>query len=212
MQTVGQILRETREEKMLSLEEVEKAIKIRKELLEALESDNYKKLPPPTFVQGFIKNYASYLELDSAKLLAIFRRGFEDERYPAYVMDAFSNPLKTRKVQITPAKVLGIVIGLTIVAFFGYLWLQYHQFTAAPTLNIVSPADQITTDNPGVIVEGHTDPENKVAINDQLIPVGQNGEFRQQLTLSAQVNKIMVEATNKFGQKTQAERTVYLKR
>ncbi len=67
MRTVGQILKEGRETKLFSLEDVEKHTKIRKGLLEALEANDYDKLPPPTFIQGFIKNYGRVLGLDVNK-------------------------------------------------------------------------------------------------------------------------------------------------
>lgn len=212
MRTVGQILKETREAKLYTLEHVEKATKIRKELLEALENDDYEKLPPSTFVQGFIKNYARFLNIDSNKLLAIFRRGFSDKNHPSYIMDAFSQPLKNPRVQITPAKILGTIVVIAVFSFFTYLWIQYRQFTGAPQLAINAPSDQLTTDNPSVEVSGKTDPEVKVNVNNQQIPVADNGEFKEKIQLSSQVNKITVEAINKFGQKTTQERTVYLKR
>ena len=91
MRTVGQVLKEERERKFYTLEEIEKATKIRKELLEALEEGNYKKLPPPTFIQGFIKNYGKFLNLDTEKLLAIFRREFSDTKHPPRILESFSN-------------------------------------------------------------------------------------------------------------------------
>ncbi len=212
MRTVGQILKEAREEKFYTLEQVEKATKIRKELLEALEADNYSKLPPPTFVQGFIKNYAKFLGIESGKLLAIFRREFSDKKNPVEVMEAFSNPLEKRKIDITPAKIIGMVIVLCVLSFFVYLWFQYRQFTGAPVLTLSNPQDQVTTDSPDVIVEGKTDPDAKVMVNNQLIAVKEDGSFREDIKLSSQSNKIEVVATSKFGQKTEVQRTVYLKR
>lgn len=212
MKTVGQILRETREVKLYTLEDIEKAIKIRKELLIALEDDNYKKLPPPTFVRGFIKNYATFLGLDSNKLLAVFRREFAEGRHKPYVMDAFSNPVGKPKFKFTPTQLLGAVIILIILSFFGYLWVQYRQFVGAPTLSVISPVDQMTTDNSSLEVIGKTDPEVKVTVNSQEIQVDGNGDFKEQITLSNQVNKITIAAISKFNQKTQVERTVYLKR
>ncbi|MCL4367239.1 helix-turn-helix domain-containing protein [Patescibacteria group bacterium] len=211
MRTVGQTLKETREEKLLSLEEVEKSTKIRRELLEALESDDYKKLPPSTFVQGFIKNYAKFLGLDPNKLLAIFRREFSDKAHKPYVMDAFVHPADPKKIKITPGKVLGVVISLIILSFFAYLWLQYRQFVGSPTLIVDNPVDQMTTDSSNIIVEGKTDPEIKVSVNNQDIPVDSNGQFKTQISLSSPVNKINVEATSKFGQKIDVDRIVYLK-
>ena len=104
MRTVGQILREERERKFYTLEEIEKATKIRKELLEALEAGQYSKLPPPTFVQGFIKNYGKFLKLDIDKLLAIFRREFSEGAHPPRILDSFKDPVEKKRFQLTPTK------------------------------------------------------------------------------------------------------------
>lgn len=212
MRTVGQILKETREAKFYTLDEIEKATKIRKELLIALENDDYSKLPPATFVQGFIKNYARFLNIDAQKLLAVFRREFSEKKHRPYVMDAFINPLERSKIKITPGRVLGLVIFLGVVIFFGYLWTQYRNLVGAPSLSLASPIDQSTTDNPQISVEGKTDADVKVAINGQDIPVTVGGDFKEEITLSSQVNKIAVVATSRFGQKSEVDRTVYLKR
>lgn len=212
MKTVGQLLKESREEKFYTLEQVEKATKIRKELLEALEADNFSKLPPPTFVRGFIKSYAKFLGLDSSNLLAIFRREFSDKKNPAQVLEAFSNPLEEKKFQLTPAKVITVVVALSVLSFFIYLWFQYRQFSGAPALTIDAPADQTTTDNPSIVVAGKTDPDAKLTVNNQQIPVRDDGAFDEEVKLSSEVNKIEVVATSKFGQKSESRRTVYLKR
>ncbi len=210
MRTVGQTLKETREEKLYTLEEVEKATKIRVEMLKALEADNYAKLPPPTFVQGFIKNYAKFLGIDANKILAIYRR--EHKKGNDYVMDAFSHPLAHKRFQLTPRKVLGLVVTVAVLSFFVYLWFQYRQYTGAPVLTLESPQDQLTTDNPSVIVSGKTDPDANLTVNNQKIPVGDNGEFKEEIKLSSEVNKIDVVSASKFGQKSEVQRTVYLKR
>lgn len=212
MRTVGQILKENREAKLYTLDEVEKAIKIRKELLIALESDDYSKLPPSTFVQGFIKNYATFLGLHSDKLLAVFRREFSDKKHRPYVMDAFAKPLRTSRIKLTPGRVLGGVVAVLILTFFAYLWLQYRQFVGAPELTVTSPQDQLTTDNPVIVIEGKTEPEMKVTVNSQVIETEPDGSFKEEITLSLPVNKVIIVASSKFDQKTEIDRTVYLKR
>lgn len=211
MKTVGQNLKEVREAKFYTLEEVEKATKIRKELLEALEKGDYVKLPPATFIQGFIKNYAKFLNLDSEKLLAIFRREYAENKHQPYVMDAFSHPPNESKLRITPGRVIGGVISLIVLVFFVYLWFQYHQLAGSPNLSLSSPIDQYTASEHVVLVEGKTDPEVKVLINSTEVPVDGEGNFKEEINLSSQVTKIIVLAVSKFGQKIQLERTVYLK-
>lgn len=212
MRTVGQILKQEREAKFYTLAEVEKATKIRQELLEALEGDEYDRLPPATFVQGFIKNYAKFLGLETNKLLAIFRRDFENKLKKKDVLDAFANPLDLEKLRITPTRVLGTVIILIVLIFFTYLWFQYHSLVSAPNLTLSQPQDQLVVDNPEVIVEGRTDPEVKVMINNQSVGVNDKGEFNQVIRLSSEVNKITITAISKFGQKVEVDRTVYFKR
>lgn len=212
MRTVGQILKETREDQFYSLEEVEKSTKIRKELLQALEADDYKKLPPTTFVQGFIKNYAKFLKIESGPLLAIFRRELPENKRKAYVMDAFANPVQSSRFKLTPGRVLGGVISLIILSFFVYLWFQYRQLVGFPQLAISSPVDQLSTDNAVIIVEGKTDPESKIMVNNQEVKVDLDGAFKEEVTLSSQVNKLSIIAISRFGQKVETDRTVYLKR
>lgn len=212
MATVGQILREARESKLLKLEDIEKHTKIRKELLESLESDDYSKLPPATFVQGFIKNYSKYLGLETDKLLALFRRDYEAKKHPPIILKSFTKPMGSKGLQITPPRVFGIVIGLVVFGFFAYLWTEYRQYVGAPPLEIASPKDQQTVEIPSVLVEGKSDPEAKVAINNQEVGLDKEGKFQEEVKLSSSTNTITVTATGKFGQASKIERTVFVRK
>lgn len=70
MDEIGQILREAREAKGLSLEDIQAKTRINTRFLEALESGQYGALPTPVHVRGFLKNYARALGLDPQPLLA----------------------------------------------------------------------------------------------------------------------------------------------
>lgn len=66
---LGSIFRSKREEKALSLRDVETAISIRYSCLEAIENGYLGKLISPVYAQGFIKKYALFLGLDSERIL-----------------------------------------------------------------------------------------------------------------------------------------------
>ncbi len=209
MRTVGQVLKDERERKLYKLEDVEKVTKIRKELLEALEADDYTKLPPATFVKGFIKSYGKFLGLDPEKLLAIYRREFSEHKNPPRIMDALANPLKSPRFQITPTKLIsGLVIALVLI-FFGYLWYEYRYLVGAPYLEISQPQDQARIENSTVKVEGKTEPEAAVQINNQQVEVSSDGKFSQEVGLQDSANKLTVTATSKLGRSTKIERTVF---
>ncbi len=211
MRSVGQLLKETREAKLYTLDEVEKSTKIRKELLKALEDDNYAKLPPLTFIQGFVKNYGKFLGLDSEKLLAVLRRDFEASKHPPVVMESFSKPLTKKRVFVTPSRLVGVVIAVIIATFFAYLWFEYRQFVGAPELLVNNPVQGQTVEVTSISVEGSTDPDAKVTVNDQEVGLGPDGKFKEEVKLSSSVNNISVVSTSKFGQSTKIERTVYIK-
>lgn len=72
MKTTGQILKENRERKGISINEVAIATKINVKTIIAMEAGDVEKLPPKTFLRGFVRAYASYLELDVEQLLNTF--------------------------------------------------------------------------------------------------------------------------------------------
>lgn len=212
MRTVGQILKEEREKKFYTLEEIEKATKIRKELLEALEKDQYSKLPPPTFVQGFIKNYGRFLGLEITKLLAIYRREFSERKNPPRILETFSNPLDRKKFSFTPAKFVGLLVLSMIVVFFIYLWFEYRFLTDSPFLEVIQPVNQQSVAMTSVLVSGRTDPEAKVSINNQEIQASLDGKFTQEINLTEGSNVISITAISKSGKVSKVERTVFLKK
>jgi cytoskeletal protein RodZ len=72
MGELGEILRQAREDKGLSLAQVEEEIKIRSTYLQALEESDFERLPAPVYVKGFLRNYASFLGLDAEEMLALY--------------------------------------------------------------------------------------------------------------------------------------------
>jgi len=69
MDELGHILREARENKGLTLAQVQSEIRINTKFLQALEEGEYHRLPTPTHVRGFLRNYARFLGLDPQPLL-----------------------------------------------------------------------------------------------------------------------------------------------
>ena len=72
MAQLGEMLKAAREEKNLSLEDVEKAIYIRRHLLEALEENKLDEFPSPVVTRGMIRNYAGFLGLDPIEALTLY--------------------------------------------------------------------------------------------------------------------------------------------
>ena len=90
---VGARLRAAREQRGLSLAEVEAATKIRTHLLAAIEAEQWERLPGDYYARAFLREYAEFLELDPEPVLAGYRPAGEPaEPLPAQI----KSPPRTR--------------------------------------------------------------------------------------------------------------------
>lgn len=69
IETLGQYLKQEREFRKVSREDLSKQTKISLRVLTALEEDRYQELPQGTFVRGFLKVYARHIGLNEAEIL-----------------------------------------------------------------------------------------------------------------------------------------------
>ncbi len=72
MATLGSFLREHRELRRMSVEEISRATRVPVSSLERLESDRFDELPGEVFVRGFLKSYARAVGLNPDEVLARF--------------------------------------------------------------------------------------------------------------------------------------------
>lgn len=204
MITVGEILKKKRQEKNLNFEEVEKATKIRAKFLEAIEERDYQNLPPATFVKGFIRNYGQYLGLDPSRLLAIYRREFNEKNSKVFI----ERKVEDSRFNITPNVVLAFFISFVVVIFLFYLFNEYRIYKSAPQIIISAPEEFEIIPDKTVEIKGRTQPEIILSINDQKVEINNDGSFSQEITLLPGTNIITVRATNKFGKTTEIKRSV----
>lgn len=115
-------LRELRESKGISSREIVKATRISPFMLEAIEGDDFSRLPEPVYTRAFIKAYARALDIDPAPVL---------ERYEAYsevreTPDNRYEELKKRRSRSSgrPRLILTALILCLVLVAFWYAWGQ----------------------------------------------------------------------------------------
>jgi cytoskeletal protein RodZ len=69
LKAIGEEFKQKRKERNLSLKEVENATSIRSSYLQAIEEGEVNKLISPIYAQGFIKQYATFLETDGDRII-----------------------------------------------------------------------------------------------------------------------------------------------
>lgn len=207
MKTVGLILKETRTAKNLTLDDIEKVTKIRARFLEAIEADDYSKLPSVTYAKGFVKNYAEYLGLNTGHILAFFRRQTR-ETPKSSLLPKQEEPLNRTWLQLTPGRFLALIlIGLASL-FLGYLGLQYRDLQNPPTLIVSEPKDNLVSTSPRLDVLGKTDSDATITVNNISVLVRSDGQFFDQITLDQGINHVVFVATSRYGKTTTIQKNV----
>lgn len=97
METVGEILKNAREKKGLTIESLEKKTRIVSRYIEALENNEFDKLPGEIYVKGFIKTISDKLLLDSDKVLERYNLQINEDRFEEDLYKSDKNAKPTKK-------------------------------------------------------------------------------------------------------------------
>ena len=113
--SLGNILREAREKLGLSVADVAGQIKFAPRQIEALEADDFKRLPEAAFLRGFVRSYAKILRLDAEPLLASMpqTKAAAAELIPASVEVPFPNAHSVRQqntIWLGAASLLAVIV------------------------------------------------------------------------------------------------------
>jgi cytoskeletal protein RodZ len=128
--TFGERLKREREMREVSLKEVTAGTRIGPRFLEALENEEWEKLPGGVFNRGFVRAIARYLGLDEENLLAEYDMARGEQSMPA--PHAYENKLPRPPIWVPLLAVLALLAVLgAFVAGCVYGWRWYSARRAA---------------------------------------------------------------------------------
>ena len=135
---VGGMLHDARLKKGLKIEDIAKELYIRPAYLEAIESSNYDEIPEPPYGVGFIRTYAEFLGLNSARVVQLFK---EETDANAQADDLYV--LEPQAEATVPNKKY-LLISLAAVALLYAAWFAYNESQHAVVEEPV--AEEVLTD------------------------------------------------------------------
>lgn len=125
----GEILKQRRQQRQLSLDDVALQTRIRRVYLVALEEGRFDDFPAETYVKGFLRNYSDFLGLDPNEILEKYREQRPDVADPDNELRSIETGL-VQSVRHSPAQrrylLLFVFLALLIAAGLtaGYLLTQ----------------------------------------------------------------------------------------
>jgi cytoskeleton protein RodZ len=118
---IGATLREARERRHLTYEQVEAEIKIRAKYLRALEEEEFDSLPSGTYVRGFLRAYASYLGLDGRLFVDEYASRFGTRHDDELFSRRRERPMTQRR-ESSSAVLVALIAVVAIGVLFFVAW------------------------------------------------------------------------------------------
>jgi cytoskeleton protein RodZ len=112
--SLGSLLRTSREDRHIDLDAVVKATNVRRHYLEALENEEWEKLPSQVFVKGFLRSYAELLGLDTETVLDYYQKAAPRERYQPHALQGIGTRSSMWRRTITISLLVLALIGVII--------------------------------------------------------------------------------------------------
>jgi cytoskeletal protein RodZ len=208
MKTLGQILKERREKRNITLGQAEDATKVRKVYLQGLEEGDYTQFPATNSLKGFLKIYSEYLGFTDNEIMPFFRREFDESKDGELVPKTPTPMVKEPLIRFTPQIFFTGLFVSAIAILFAYVWVQYQAFAGAPTLEIFSPRDGLVVNEVGLDIEGKVSVNSTLSLNGQPVKLAQDGYFKENIQLSEGPNYLTFVAVNEVGKSTTLKRAV----
>jgi cytoskeleton protein RodZ len=128
---LGQQLRLAREERGIALREISDQTRISMRYLEAIETNDYKRLPGGIFNRSFLKAYARCVGFDEKEAvdayIALMRdQGADEPEITPYHSKVYTDATATRSPWLTLFLAIVILAIITLAAWAALHWYQRH--------------------------------------------------------------------------------------
>ena len=129
-ETVGEILRNKREEIGLSLDEITEKLNLDSNLIELLENNDFEKFKVETYLKGYLRAYSKLLGIDGDRIIKLYKES-NPEKEPEILPDV--KPKNQKNSSDRSVKLFSYIIGLSI-ALSMLIWYQKN-ITIKPDAN-----------------------------------------------------------------------------
>lgn len=208
MQTIGALLKSGRVKAKLTLTQLSHLTKISPKTLLALEKNQFTQLPSTTYVQGFIKNYAQAVQLDSTKTLAIFKRDYDRRRSKKILPQGIIQPLDQSFLTSIAGRNF-LAVSVIIFTLIGYLTFIIFRLYQPPILIIDEPQEAQEVASP-VIIKGKTGRDASLILNGKTVNLEPNGSFTTVYSSQLGALELRFQATSRRGKSQELVRHVII--
>ena len=206
--SIGDRLRQARVGRGESLESVERITQVSKKYIEAIEADEFKKLPDLVYAKNFVRALAKHYQLDPTSLTEELVKAMAVAGgRSVFGADRPVNFASGRRIVMTPSIMKTSLLVLVLLGIVGYFGVAVYRILLPPKITIYSPQDNQEFSDQEVVLEGQTEPGVELTVNRESVLIGTDGSFKDVLRLPPGVSILRVAGKKKHSK----ENEVYLK-
>ena len=203
------ILADQIEAKDITLDQLSEKTGVPEQYIKAIMGNQPERLPALPYIRSYLLTIADFLQIEREVMLEAYRTEFATkmsgpaDRLPG---NRFALERSGRKwVWFAFAGVIGALLLYAILgsAFFG-----------APYFRLVNPpqdAEMFEVGGSTILLAGTTEPNGKLTINNELVPVRADGSFEFEYPLKPELNTIIFQVERFLGKTLTVEKKVYLR-
>jgi|GEM_PF-933847 len=207
-ESVGGQLATARSGMNMTIAYCSRQINVPERFLDAIEQENFEKLPGLVYEKHFIERYAFFLGLTPAPLVESWSE-IRGTSLPLSTVQ-FVPRVSWRDLSSSPVIWRRALASLVIVLLGGYLGTELFVMAAPPSLQVSEPPAGAIVTKSSLEITGTVGKGANVTINGQTIVATSEGDFSVPVVLEPGPNSIRIVAEKRYGRSTVIERQVFL--
>jgi transcriptional regulator with XRE-family HTH domain len=165
---LGPFLIRERAKRGLSLEDIAEKTKIRLDILDAIEKEQWDKLPPQPYVKGFLKSYCGALGIEPQEIIAIY----DGKGQVGVALKPIAKP--TRSGRFFYIFVVPALLGLSMIGYMTWpsLWEAANR-TVIPLFSRQEPPSEMPSKEADIPQVWQRQPLQEEAVLEKTLPVNE---------------------------------------
>ncbi len=220
---VGTMLHDVRVKKKLSIDTIAQELRIKAAYLTAIEQSDYDNIPAAPYGIGFIRSYASYLGLNSARIVQIFKEETNVKDPKSLLVETPETEEKSEQEEIYAPNSKYILISLAMFVLGYLLWSIFNdsESTVEETNSSTAQAEVSNEDYPLQVenfvteteqeVEEPSEAEQITVTNDSFVETTETPETENKIKEKTNVKETTPEPADKVDTNPSKQGRVLLK-
>ncbi len=171
-------------------------------IIDALESEKFSLLDDPFYSERHVRTLVKALDGRAPFIVGKYRAALLRDGYD--IKNGAKNYSFTHKIKrsefFTPTKYLSFLLIIPLFFLLGYyVYNEAKIFRESPPLIIFSPQNNEVINGPRIIVQGKTDPSASIVVNGISAVVEEDGTFALNMDIPRGLTRLDISAKRRYG-------------